>query len=386
MVTFVDIYEESLNKSGEELCGDKVKIFRNEEKASIVLSDGLGSGVKANILATLTTEIISSMLKADVPLRDVIDTVLKTLPICKIRKIAYATFTIIEIDLKTNKFKVINFDNPPIFFVKDGRIQFLKYDVIEILNKKITVTEGQLDRGDFLAAVSDGVLYAGMGITLNFGWGWDEIANYLEGILITHSVSARNIVSEIINKTYSLYKGNIGDDATVVGVYLRKRNGLILFSGPPTDANKDNFFVKKVLDFDGKRVICGGTTANIVATYLGEVVETLIPTMTKDVPPIGRLSEIDLITEGIITISKCIEYLKESDGEITRLPFKIDGAVMLAKELLRADYIYFLVGLSINSYYQNPLLPKNISIRKNLILELAEILKEKHKEIKIEYC
>jgi len=386
LVTFVDIYEESLNKSGEELCGDKVKIFRNEEKASIVLSDGLGSGVKANILATLTTEIISSMLKADVPLRDVIDTVLKTLPICKIRKIAYATFTIIEIDLKTNKFKVINFDNPPIFFVKNGRIQFLKYDVIEILNKKITVTEGQLDRGDFLAAVSDGVLYAGMGITLNFGWGWDEIANYLEGILITHSVSARNIVSEIINKTYSLYKGNIGDDATVVGVYLRKRNGLILFSGPPTDANKDSFFVKKVLDFDGKRVICGGTTANIVATYLGEVVETLIPTMTKDVPPIGRLSEIDLITEGIITISKCIEYLKESDGEITRLPFKIDGAVMLAKELLRADYIYFLVGLSINSYYQNPLLPKNISIRKNLILELAEILKEKHKEIKIEYC
>ena len=386
MVTFVDIYEESLNKSGEELCGDKVKIFRNEEKASIVLSDGLGSGVKANILATLTTEIISSMLKADVPLRDVIDTVLKTLPICKIRKIAYATFTIIEIDLKTNKFKVINFDNPPIFFVKNGRIQFLKYDVIEILNKKITVTEAQLDRGDFLAAISDGVLYAGMGITLNFGWGWDEIANYLEGILITHSVSARNIVSEIINKTYSLYKGNIGDDATVVGVYLRKRNGLILFSGPPTDANKDNFFVKKVLDFDGKRVICGGTTANIVATYLGEVVETLIPTMTKDVPPIGRLSEIDLITEGIITISKCIEYLKESDGEITRLPFKIDGAVMLAKELLRADYIYFLVGLSINSYYQNPLLPKNISIRKNLILELAEILKEKHKEIKIEYC
>ena len=386
MVTFVDIYEESLNKSGEELCGDKVKIFRTDSKASIVLSDGLGSGVKANILSTLTTEIISTMLKADIPLKDVIDTVLNTLPICKIRKIAYATFTIIEIDLKTNKFKVINFDNPPIFFVKNGRIQFLKYDIIEILNKKITFTEGQLDRGDFLAAISDGVLYAGMGVTLNFGWGWDEIANYLEGILITHSVSAKNIVSEIINKTYSLYKGNIGDDATVVGVYLRKRNGLILFSGPPTDSSKDNFYVKKVLDFDGKRVICGGTTANIVATYLGEVVETLIPTMTKEVPPIGRLSEVDLITEGIITISKCIEYLKESDGEISRLPFKIDGAVMLAKELLRADYIYFLVGLSINSYYQNPLLPKNISIRKNLILELAEILKDKHKEIKIEYC
>ena len=133
-------------------------------------------------------------------------------------------------------------------------------------------------------------------------------------------------------------------------------------------------------------MVCGGTTANIVATHLGEVVETLIPTMTKDVPPIGRLSEIDLLTEGIVTLSKCIEYLKDANGESTGLPFVIDGAVMLAKELLRADYIHFIVGLKVNKYYQNPLLPKNISIRKNVILELADILLEKHKEVKIEYC
>lgn len=386
MVTFVDIYEESLKKTGEELCGDKVKIFRTNEKAIIVLSDGLGSGVKANILATLTTEIISTMLKADIPLYDVIDTTINTLPVCKVRKIAYATFTIIEIDLKTYHFKVINFDNPPPFFIKNGRIQYLENETIEILNRKISIFKGQLDRGDFLASISDGLLYAGMGVTLNFGWGWDEVANYLEGLLITHSVSARNIISEVISKTYSLYKGNVGDDATIVGVYVRKRNSLILFSGPPVDEKMDSFYAEKVISFNGKRVVCGGTTANIIATYLGEVIETQIPTMTREVPPIGRLSEIDLITEGIITISKCIEYLKESDCEITRLPFKIDGAVMLAKELLKADYIHFLIGLKINSYYQNPLLPKNISIRKNLILELAEILKEKHKEIKIEYC
>lgn len=386
MATFVDIFDESLKKSGEELCGDKVKIFKTENKASIVLSDGLGSGVKANILATLTTEIISTMLKADIPLHEVIDTVINTLPICKIRKIAYATFTIIEVNLETNDFKVINFDNPPIFLIKNGRIQFPRFSTMKILNKEISIMEGHLDRGDFLAATSDGVLHAGMGITLNFGWGWDDIASYIEGLLITHSVSARNIVHEIMSKTHSLYKGNISDDATTVGLYVRRRNGLILFSGPPADASKDEFYAEKVIKFDGRRVVCGGTTGNIVATQLGEVVETLIPTMTKDVPPIGRLSEIELLTEGIITLSKCIEYLKEADGESSRLPFVIDGAVMLAKELLKADYIYFLVGLKVNKYYQNPLLPKNISIRKNVILELAEILEEKHKEVKIEYC
>lgn len=386
MVTFVDIYDESLRKTGEELCGDKVKIFKTDDKATIVLSDGLGSGVKANILATLTTEIISTMLKAEISLREVIDTVINTLPICKIRKIAYATFTIIEINQKTNDFKVINFDNPPIFLIKNGRVQFPKVQTMEILNKKIAVVEGHLDRGDFLAAISDGVLHAGMGITLNFGWGWDDIANYIEGLLITHSISARNIVHEIMSKTNSLYKGYPSDDATTVGIYVRKRNGLIVFSGPPADKSKDEFCVEKILTFDGRRVVCGGTTGNIIATHLGEVVETLIPTMTKDVPPIGRLSEIDLLTEGIITLSKCIEYLKESNGETTGLPFVIDGAVMLAKELLRADYIHFLVGLKVNRYYQNPLLPKNISIRKSVIMELADILLEKHKEVKIEYC
>jgi len=386
LVTFVDIFDESLKRTGEELCGDKVKIFKTDEKATIVLSDGLGSGVKANILATLTTEIISTMLKADIPLREVIDTAINTLPICKIRKIAYATFTIIEINQKTNDFKVINFDNPPIFLVKDGRIQFPKVRIMEILNRKISITEGHLDRGDFLAAISDGVLHAGMGITLNFGWGWDDIANYIEGLLITHSISARNIVHEIMSKTHSLYKGNISDDATTVGVYVRRRNGLILFSGPPKDEKMDEYYVEKLLTFDGRRVVCGGTTGNIIATHLGEVVETLIPTMTKDVPPIGRLSEVDLLTEGIITLSKCIEYLKESNAESTHLPFVIDGAVMLAKELLKADYIHFLVGLKVNRYYQNPLLPRNISIRKNVILELADILREKHKEVKIEYC
>ncbi len=332
MATFVDIFDESLKKTGEELCGDKVKIFKTETKATIVLSDGLGSGVKANILATLTTEIISTMLKADIPLHEVIDTVINTLPICKIRKIAYATFTIIEVNLETNDFKVINFDNPPIFLIKNGRIQFPHFSTMKILNKEISIIEGHLDRGDFLAATSDGVLHAGMGITLNFGWGWDDIASYIEGLLITHSVSARNIVHEIMSKTHSLYKGNISDDATTVGLYVRRRNGLILFSGPPADASKDEFYAEKVIKFDGRRVVCGGTTGNIVATQLGEVVETLIPTMTKDVPPIGRLSEIELLTEGIITLSKCIEYLKDADGESSRLPFVIDGAVMLAKE------------------------------------------------------
>jgi len=386
MDNFLDVCDLSLNKKGEELCGDKVKFRRTGNKTTIVLSDGLGSGVKANILATLTTEILITMLNADVPLEEVIKTVIGTLPICQVRKIAYATFTIIQINHETNKFKVINFDNPPVFYFKKGKLVRLDPTKEQILEKKITISEGDLERGDFLAAVSDGVLYAGLGETLNFGWGWENIAKYIEDLFIRQANTARNIVHYVIRETHSLYRGKMGDDATFVGLYLRKRNPLMIFTGPPLEKTKDKTYVDRLLNFEGKKIICGGTTGNIVAKYLGETIEMDIGTMRKDLPPIGKLREIDLVTEGILTISKAIELLRNSNCDPSRLPVDSNGSVLLAREILDADSILFLVGQKINDFYQNPLLPKNISIRRSLVEELVKLLQEKQKEVTLEYC
>jgi hypothetical protein len=386
MDNFLDICDLSLNKKGEELCGDKVKFRRTGTKTTIVLSDGLGSGVKANILATLTAEILITMLNADVPLEEVIKTVIGTLPICQVRKIAYATFTVIQIEHESNKFKVINFDNPPILYFKKGKLIKLESKKEQILDKKITFYEGDLERGDFLGAVSDGVLYAGLGETLNFGWGWDNISKYIEDLFINQANTARNIVHNVISETHSLYRGKIGDDATFVGLYLRSRNPLMVFTGPPLEKTKDKTYVDRLLNFDGRKIICGGTTGNIVAKYLGETIEMDIATMRKDLPPIGKLKEINLVTEGILTISKAIELLRDSNCDPSRLPADDNGAVMLAREILDADSILFLVGQKINDFYQNPLLPKNISIRRSLVEELVKLLQAKQKEVTLEYC
>ncbi len=386
MENFFDIYDLSLNKKGEELCGDKVKFLKTEDKTTIVLSDGLGSGVKANILATLTTEILITMLNADVPLEDVIETVIGTLPICQVRKIAYATFTIIQIDNKTNKFKVINFDNPPVFYLKKGRVINIKKKSEKILGKEIIISEGYLEKGDFLGAASDGVLYAGLGALLNFGWGWDNVSKYIEGVLIRDANTARTIVQNVIRETHSLYQGQIGDDATFVGVYVRRRNPLMIFTGPPLDPSKDYEYVERLVRFNGRKVVCGGTTGNIVASYLGEEIDMDISTIRPDLPPIGKLSEIDLVTEGILTISKSLEVLRNSNCDIDRLPIDKNGAVLLANEILMADSIFFLVGQQINEFYQNPLLPKNISIRRSLVEELIKFLRENKKEVQLEYC
>jgi len=386
MENFFDIYDLSLNKQGEELCGDKVKFLKTEKKTTIVLSDGLGSGVKANILATLTTEILITMLNADVPLEEVLKTVIGTLPICQVRKIAYATFTIIQINHENNHFKVINFDNPPVFYLNKGKVVKLTSETAKILDKKITISEGYLGRGDFIGAISDGVLYAGLGVVLNFGWGWDNVAKYLEELFIQGAYRSRNIIQDVIKKTNSLYQGNIGDDATFVGVYVRKVNPLMIFTGPPLQEKDDKIYVNRLLEFEGRKVICGGTTGNIVGKYLGEKVEIDISSMRKDLPPVGKLNTIDLVTEGILTISKCLELLKKCNCDISRLPTDGNGAVLLAREILNADSILFLVGQKINEFYQNPLLPKNISIRRNLVEEVVYFLRKKQKVVTIEYC
>lgn len=383
---FFDISDLSLNKKGEELCGDKVKFVKTDTKSIIVLSDGLGSGVKANILANLTTEILITMLAANVPLEEVIKTVIGTLPVCKVRKIAYATFTIIQINHETNYFQVINFDNPSVFYFRKGRICKPEIRTEKILDKTIKFCEGYLERGDFLGAVSDGVLYAGLGDTMNFGWGWDNIAKHMENLFLRQVHTARNLIHGVISETHSLYRGKIGDDATFVGVYVRKKNPLMIFTGPPISQDQDKLYVDRLLTFEGRKIICGGTTGNIVAKYLNETIEMDISTMRRELPPIGKLSKIDLVTEGILTISNALEILKNCNCDSSRLPADKNGAVLLANEILEADSIFLLVGQKINEFYQNPLLPKNISIRRSLVEELVKVLREKQKEVILEYC
>ncbi len=384
--TFIDIYNASLNKRGEELCGDKVKFLKTGTKTTVVLSDGLGSGVKANILATLTTEILITMLNADVPLKEVLKTVIGTLPICRVRKIAYSTFTILWVDSQTNHFKVINFDNPPPVYCRNNHVRPLEMQTQEILGRKIQSAEGQLERGDFLGAISDGVLYAGMGMTMNFGWGWDNVAKYIEDVLLQKPHTAQTIVKEVIDQTSELYQGFIGDDATFVGLYIRQRNPLMVFTGPPLDEEHDEEYVDQLLGFNGRKVICGGTTGNIVASYLGEIVEMDLSTMRRELPPIGMLSCVDLVTEGILTLSKATEYMRNCQCDLSRLRFDNNGAYLLAREILQADSIHFLVGQSINEFYQNPLLPKNISIRRSLVEELVNVLRHYQKEVTVDYC
>ena len=96
-----DIGYKSINHFGEQLCGDHVDVVeQSEDSTVIVLADGLGSGVKASILSTLTSKIISTMMSEGLSLSDCVETIAQTLPICSVRGVAYSTFTIMNIVAK----------------------------------------------------------------------------------------------------------------------------------------------------------------------------------------------------------------------------------------------------------------------------------------------
>jgi hypothetical protein len=381
---FFDIHWESVNKESEELCGDTVKVLRTERGAVLVLSDGLGSGVKANILATLTSEILATMLRHDILLNYVIETVVSTLPVCSVRHLAYATFTVVQVDEQTGGFRVSNFDNPPVMLFHRGKLAPLGGETVRIADRQIEVAEGKLEPGDFLAVISDGMLPAGGGPGLDQERDWTELARSLEGVLLRHPWGARQVVRAAMERLRSLSPHGVGDDATLLGAYLRERRALVVFTGPPLEREQDDMIAERVLSFAGRKVICGDTTAEIVGNYIGERVRTEDRAVASDLPAPGCLTGIDLVTEGILTMAKAVEYLR-SDGEAAALDHG-DAAQRLVAELTNADAITFIVGQTVNPYYQNPQLPKTVSIRHSLVEQMAQLLRTRQKRVYIEMC
>ena len=174
-----DIGYKSINHYGEQLCGDHVEIVEpSDDSTVIVLSDGLGSGVKASILSTLTSKIISTMLAEGMSLEECVETIAATLPVCSVRGVAYSTFTIIHL-IRNQTAEIIQYDNPHVIAIRDGQIWDYPKTESNIGGKTIYKSSVRLQENDIFIAMSDGCPHAGIGISYNFGWKRDDIAEYM---------------------------------------------------------------------------------------------------------------------------------------------------------------------------------------------------------------
>lgn len=383
-----DIGYKSINHHGEQLCGDHVEIVEpSEDSTVIVLSDGLGSGVKASILSTLTSKIISTMLAEGLSLEECVKTIAATLPVCSVRGVAYSTFTIIHLQ-NNETAEVIQYDNPHVILIRDEKNYDYPKTEMNIDNKKIFKSVIKLQENDVFIAMSDGCPHAGIGRAYNFGWKWEDIADFME-ILAPVGYTAKTLATMLVDECNKLYGDKPGDDATACVVKIRKREPMNILFGPPSNRDDAGRMMSLFFSKEGKHIICGGTTASIAAKFLNKPLKASLNFERSDVPPTGEIEGVDLVTEGIITVNKVLEYANDYLGEnkhYEHWSFKRDGASQISRLLFEeATDINFYVGRAVNPAHQNPELPINFNIKMNLVEELSKCLKKMGKRIKVSY-
>ncbi len=378
----------SINHVGEQLCGDHVDIIDTDDDSSvIVLADGLGSGVKASILSTLTSKIISTMISAGLPLEECVSTIAATLPVCSVRGVAYSTFTLINI-IENKTAEIIQYDNPKVLLLRDGRSIDYPKSEMSIGGKKIVKSVIHLQENDVIVAMSDGCPHAGIGLSYNFGWKLDDIADFMATLSFA-GYTAKTLSTMLVDECNKLYGGKPGDDATAVVVKVRRREPVNILFGPPSNRDDCNRMMSLFFSKEGKHIVCGGTTSSIVSKYLGKPIRASLNFLASDVPPIAEIEGVDLVTEGVITINKVLEYAKDhlkDNSSYEKWGYKHDGASQICRLLFEeATDINFYVGRAVNPAHQNPDLPINFNIKMNLVEELSKCLREMGKKIKVSY-
>ncbi len=382
MKVFYEFGLKQINKRNEEICGDSVAYSLKPGTATLVMSDGLGSGVKANILSTLTTRIATRLLEGGLPLEEVVETVSETLPICRVRKIAYSTFSMAQL-FGEGRVKLVEYDNPSVFFLRDSRVVSLACQERAVDGKRVKEYAFSVRPGDWLVFVSDGVLNAGIGGAYPLGWGWEEAGRYLEGH-VHDSLTADAFAAKVAAVVGELYAGPPGDDVSIAVVKVRLRRFMTIFTGPPVRREDDARIVKALTSAPGRHVVCGGTASRIVARVLGRRIDVDVATGTDDIRPAGRIEVFDLVSEGVLTLRRTLDILREGVPS-ERLKLHVDGASALVVCLREADEIHILAGRAMNPAHQNPNLPRELALKTQVVNTLADELRRIGKDVAIEY-
>lgn len=388
----VEIDVQQKRPKGEIACGDvfQSNIIREEGRTIMVLSDGIGHGIKASVLATLTATMALKYSKLHTKPDIAAKVIMQTLPKSSDGKESYATFTIIELD-DEGQVRIVNYDNPKVLVVRNGlSIQGKEYDLRvrgegnqeKVLHCKEFIARKE----DRIIFMSDGVPQSGLGEKrFPMGWGMDKIEDFsLKQIVRMPDMSATKLARKIVNQAMMNDNFSVKDDTTCGVMYFREPRNFMLITGPPFYKVKDFDFVGRIQGFNGKKIICGGTTAEIISRELGISVE--IQHGKKNLaalPPSAHMEGFEMVTEGILTLGQVEEILENYDSD-TRLQDSTSEEIV--KLLLQHDCIDIIVGTRINWAHQDPDQPLELELRKFVIRRIAKLLIHKFfKKVKVEY-
>jgi hypothetical protein len=387
--SFIDVDFCRQAKAGQVVAGDVFLSRKIKEEGRIitVLSDGLGSGVKAGVLANLTATMALRYTSAFVDVRKSAKTIMDTLPVCEKRKISYSTFTIVDLD-EDGKTRVIEHGNPPLLLLRGQSPVPIERAILTLETWKdrvIHYSEFDTQLGDRIVFFSDGVSQSGLGrVGLPLGWGQDRVTDFLQRQISTENeISSRELSSKLVAEALTNDGRAAKDDITCGAIYYRRPRRLLVITGPPFSKERDGELAELVQTFDGKKVICGGTTAGIVSRLLGRPVTMDLKNLDPEIPPPAVMDGVDLVTEGTVTLAKVSEILER--GNPIELARK-NSATDLVSLMLQSDIVEFVVGTCINEAHQNPNIPVELDLRRNIIRRIASLLDTRYlKEARLQF-
>lgn len=388
---FIEVNSQQRNHHDERICGDvflSVNV-REENRIITVLSDGMGHGVKANILATLTSTMALNFTREHKESDRIAEIIMNTLPVCSERKISYATFSIVDVesDGRTN---ILEYDNPQCIVLR-GSQPFEPDWKDVVLDKgrnagkvlhKCTFYPAKEDR---IILLSDGVAQSGMGSAAwPLGWERDNVQQYASSLVASESsISASTLAAKIVNMAYKHDNYEAKDDISCAILYFREPRKLLICTGPPYEEEKDKELAERVTGYKGKVILCGGTTADIVARELNRKIVDELVFEDPDLPPESFMEGVDLVTEGILTLQKVNELVK---GYKNSVRLGNGPADKIVRMIMESDEINFIVGTRINVAHQDPTLPVDLEIRRTVVKRIARILEDKWlKQVSVDY-
>ena len=381
----------SVPKSHNVIAGDVFLShkIREEDRFISVLSDGLGSGVKANVLASLTaTMALDYAASNSMSIIRSAETIMDTLPICSVRKISYSTFTIVDIDT-TGRTRIIEHGNPPFVVLRpngDVPVQRSRERLKKWHDRVITHSSFRAAIEDRIVFFSDGVPQAGMGEPVTpFGWGDESVEDFARMRVRKYPrLSARELAKNILDRALKCDSSTAKDDISCAVIYFREPRRLLIATGPPYLHESDHELARVVNDFEGEKIICGGTTASIIGRELGRDVDMeLDDDIDPEIPPPAHMDGVDLVTEGTLTLGEVARIL-ESDSAIDNI--RHNAARQVVEMLLESDIVQFVVGTRINEAHQDPNIPVELDLRRNIIRRIATQLEQKYlKETNVSY-
>jgi len=377
-------------KHGQFISGDVFLSRKVEPEGRIisVLSDGLGSGVKASVLATMTATMALKFTASAMDIHSSAEIIMDTLPICSVRKISYSTFTVVDL-AGTGETRIIEHGNPPFLLIRPNAE--LHIEKTEVRPKRwedrvISFSSFDVQREDRIVFFSDGISQAGMGeYRTPLGWGLENVDRFVREEIDRHPyISARELSRLLVAKAEEVDGLSAKDDITCGVVYFRSPRKLLVMTGAPFSRAHDIDLAKMAERTCGRKVICGGTTANIVSRLLNRAIQiNMRQHIDPKFPPSARMDGFELVTEGILTLGEVLRLLEEG---FAPEDMRSNPAVRLASMLLDSDIVKFAVGTRINEAHQDPNIPVELDLRRNIVKRIAQLLESRYlKRVLIQY-